>query len=229
MRWPCLLLLSACIGNEEGPSPIESRLLGLPGFTLAVRVDDAGLRVELTDPKHHLSEIECPQLLPSFVATLDGEPISFERGYIRDIGLDSPEYECVRPFVWTSLRGQQLHIADESVAFDIDLGDANGYRSMQLSTTTITRGDSLELTWSSLEDLANARDVRADVVLRTTGYELADAIMPDRVLLTMPTATEMPDTGNGPLVVNLSSTRTCPHLNCTISVSHQVSQAVTVQ
>jgi hypothetical protein len=167
--------------------------------------------------------------LPSFVATLDGEPLSIERGHILDIGLDSPDYQCVRPAVWTHLGGQQLHIADESVAFDIALGDATGVRTMQPSTTTLARGDSFEVSWSSQEDLANARFVTADVVLRTTGYRLAETIMDDRVLLTMPAAAEMPDTGNGPLVVQVSSTRACPHLNCTISVSHQASQAVTVQ
>ena len=227
MRWCALLLLTAC-AEDVAPLPIESPLLRFPGFVLAIDVSDDDLRVGLTTSA--TADIGgCPRLLPSFVATIDGEPMSVEHGYITDVGLDSPEYKCVPPGVWTKSRGQYLRIADESVTFDIDLGDAMATRTIQLATTTLTRGDSFDLIWSSAADLANGKRVSVAMGLGTRWTALDAMIVDDRVRATLPTPAQLAAVGNGALLVTIDSARACPHLNCTIDVTHEAIQAITVQ
>jgi len=198
-----------------------------PNFAMDIRAA-AALSVDLTTGSTYTQT--CPTLLPSFVATLDGQPMSVERGSVQEGGLDVHYYECSLPRLLTHGRGRQLHIADETGVLDIDLGDATDPRTMQPSSTTLTRGGSFDVTWSPAADLEGVSHYAILYYLDLERADLATTVGVDGVLhLTMPTAAELSYTGAAQLVVAATVRRDCPYPKCTIKIDNDLQQGVTVQ
>lgn len=220
MRWCLISLLAACIGSEDGPDPVALPLTSLPGFKLPVDAAETGLRINLTTVSEYTQP--CPRLLPSFVATIDGTPMSVNRGSVSDIGLDSPDYVCDLPFLYTTVGGQLVHIADDHATFDIDLGDATSSRMMQVSPATVVRGGTFDITWSSAMDLANMPTV--DVYI---GAVAATATVdPAGIHVTTP---DLSPTSSVPVDVRVTSIRPCPYPNCRILATHHLRQTIAVE
>jgi hypothetical protein len=222
MRW-CLLTLTACIGSDNAPDPVELPLTSLPGFEIDIDASDSGIRIGLTTADEYSQP--CPRLLPSFEATIDGISMTVERGHVTDIGLDSPEYVCSLPSLYSTERGELLHIADTHASFDIELGDAPAYRMMQVPSTTLARGDAFDITWSSAMDLANmpSVDVHINYVAAAVAVDGAG------IHVTSPSAAELPQTGSLPVDVRVRSQRPCPYPNCRIIATHSLRDSITVQ
>ncbi len=218
-----LLLLGACV--DTPPEPVPFSLSAFPGFTLDVTANRNGVGVQLTTLDEYAET--CPALLPSFVATLDGVPMTIRQARVDDVGLDFPEYECTVPSVHTSAGGRYLHVADASATFDLDLGDATVERTMQVSTTDVVRGGTFDVAWMPATDLAAGTQyvyLKSDLPDRNLDYTIEGGTLH----VTMPAPLDFLETGAGELVVGVVHEPACPYAPCHIATRNHLRQAVSV-
>ncbi len=203
-------LVSGCVGGEDAPDPVALPLGSVPGFSLGIQTTGTAVYVPLTTANEYT--LPCPRLLDSFEATIDGTPMRVERGFVSDIGLDSPEYVCELPYLYSTAGGRQLRIADATATFDIDLGDAATYRTAQLSSTTLVRGEPFTIAWSAAGDLEYAKRVEVYLGSRLLESKIVDG----KIEATLPTADEQP-AGYGAISVHVESERPCAYASCAIT------------
>jgi hypothetical protein len=174
---------------------------------------------------------DCAQWPTIFRASVNDVPMRLTQGSVADYGLDSADWVCQEPTAHLSDAPESavLVLADEATTFEIDLGTALAQRTARLvGGTDWTRGMTYDVEWSPASDLAEGRP---DAAWLTAYNAYAPGTLTyDTSLLhvAMPSPLALPYNGPATLSFTWYEPREEPCRNCTLVVSGNVSQQITV-